>query len=390
MMALTKILIVFAVYTVYPFLECSSKSENKTPMATSAFGMQRMLFYKLDGTGHPYRGTIEPTPGFSATADAERLHRAIRGAGTDENVLIQILARRTNYERQEICASYESLYRNKLVKDIRDDTSGEFKAVLRELTFDLPYLLAKSLYHAMEGVGTNERVLIEILPILWNEELRAVDKAYKRVLEKKGHKNTDRTLLTDITKETSGPFKYALQCLVQAQRDDIPYSQLKDVPTKGIDSIINRDLAERDAKELFDVGVGRPGTNEKRMTRVILGRTPFQLYAVNEAYKRMFARDLTSDIKKEASGDYRKVLLTALRYAIDRPRMIAEWFHDAMSGIGTKDYTLMRLLITRAEIDLEDVKRAYENLYGKSLVQKIRSETSGDYMKVFLTLLNAT
>ncbi|VDQ07506.1 unnamed protein product [Trichobilharzia regenti] len=82
------------------------------------------------------------------------------------------MARRTNYERQEICQSF--------MNELKSETSGDFRKVLCQLVVDTPYMLAKSLYYAMKGLGTNDRVLIEILTTLWNDEIRAVAEAYKK------------------------------------------------------------------------------------------------------------------------------------------------------------------------------------------------------------------
>ncbi|KAF5406027.1 Annexin [Paragonimus heterotremus] len=311
----------------------------------------------------------------------------MKGAGTDEDTLINILARRTNHERQEICASYKSQYNKTLREDIKSDTSGQFKTVLCELCLDAPYMLAKSLYYAMKGVGTNERVFIEVMTTLWNDEIKAVEAAYLQVLKDEKIEDPKRTLTTDLTSETSGDFQYALTLLAQAQRDDIPAIQLKAIPQNGVQSVVNKELADSDAKELLAAGASKVGTNEKRISRIVCGRTPFQLAADAETYARLFGKSLLDDMNSELSGDYRTLVVTLIRYATDRPSLIAEWLNDAMQGIGTRDYTLMRLLITRSEIDLEDVKEAYAKHYGQRLVDKIRNDTSGDYRRVLLKLL---
>ncbi|VDP25169.1 unnamed protein product [Schistosoma curassoni] len=336
----------------------------------SKFGITRSLIHAFDPHGKHYTPTIKPTTGFSASADAERLHRAMKCPGTDETAIINILARRTNYERQELCRSYKSLYKH--------------------LVVDTPYMLAKSLYYAMKGLGTNDRVLIEIFTTLWNDETRAVADAYKQVLKDKGIEESERSLVTDMKKEISGDYEYALMCLVQAERDEIPVLQLKAIPEKGINSIINHELAEADAKDLYASGVGRVGTSEKRITRVICNRTPYQLYLTSEIYFKMYGKTLLEHIESETSGDYRKLLVAILRYAIDRPGLIAEWLHDSMAGLGTKDYALMRLLITRSEIDLQDIMNSYESIYGKSLLNAVIDDTSGDYRRTLCVLLGET
>ena len=46
----------------------------------------------------------------------------------------------------------------------------------------------------------------------------------------------------------------------------------------------------------------------------------------------------------------------------------------------------MRILITRDEIDMPQIKQYYKQLYGKDMVEAIRSEISGDYQKLMIEL----
>ncbi|CAH8517024.1 unnamed protein product [Dicrocoelium dendriticum] len=229
----------------------------------SAFGPQRSWYHKLDGYGRPMRPTIEPTPGFSASADAERLHRAVKGAGTDEQTIIDILAHRTNHERQQICAAYQNQYKQSLRQDLKDDTSGDFRTVLCELVHDMPYLLAKALYYAMKGHGTNERVLIEVMVTLWNDEMKAVAEAYKQVLK---DEKIDETMSA-------------------IPMDNVHFLFL-------LHSYPGRQL----------------GTTEQRISRVLCGRTTFQVAADAEAYEKATGTSLLDAMEKELTGDYRKLI----------------------------------------------------------------------------------
>lgn len=55
-------------------------------------------------------GTVQPFKPFNPVEDSERLNEAMSGFGTDETVIIDILPRRTNDQRQEIKAKYQDKF----------------------------------------------------------------------------------------------------------------------------------------------------------------------------------------------------------------------------------------------------------------------------------------
>lgn len=59
-----------------------------------------------------------------------------------------------------------------------------------------------------------------------------------------------------------------------------------------------------------------------------------------------------------------------------------------MSGLGTSDNDLIRIIVSRSEVDLQEVKEAYQRMYETSLSEAVESECGGDYKLMLLNIIN--
>lgn len=71
----------------------------------------------------------------------------------------------------------------------------------------------------------------------------------------------------------------------------------------------------------------------------------------------------------------------------DRAEYFASQFKKSMQGLGTNDRQLIRLMITRCEIDLHDIKVAFERKYGQTLRSYVSGDTSGHYKYALYALM---
>ena len=72
----------------------------------------------------------------------------------------------------------------------------------------------------------------------------------------------------------------------------------------------------------------------------------------------------------------------------NKPRFIAKQFHASMKGLGTNDEYLISLVIRyRNPSFLKLVRNEYVQLFGKELKDAIESETSGDYKKLLVAIV---
>ena len=58
-----------------------------------------------------------------------------------------------------------------------------------------------------------------------------------------------------------------------------------------------------------------------------------------------------------------------------------------MKGLGTNDTILIRVLVSRDEIDIGRIKRYYKQLYNITLYEAVQKNISGDYQKLLLALI---
>ncbi|XP_041124819.1 annexin A7-like isoform X1 [Polyodon spathula] len=322
--------------------------------------------YEQPMMGMPaYEGTIKPTPNFNAEKDAEILRKAMKGFGTDEQAIIDVVSRRTNSERQKIKAMFKTLYGKDVIKDLKSELSGNMEEVILALFMPPTYFDAWSLRHAMKGAGTQENVLIEILCTRDNKQIRDIVQCYNTEFQ--------RDLEKDIRKDTSGHFERLLISMCQGNRDE--------------NQTVNLQKAQEDAQRLYQAGEGKLGTDESSFNMILATRSFPQLKATIEAYATIGKRQLESAIDKEFSGSVESGLKAIVKCAQNRPAYFAERLFKAMKGAGTDDSTLSRIIVTRSEIDLVQIKQAYMQMYQKTLHTAVHGETSGDYRKLLLAIV---
>uniref|UniRef100_A0A8C3VB00 Annexin n=1 Tax=Catharus ustulatus TaxID=91951 RepID=A0A8C3VB00_CATUS len=311
------------------------------------------------------QGTIQAAPNFDAGRDAEILRKAMKGFGTDEQAIINVVANRSNDQRQKIKAAFKTMYGKDLIKDLKSELSGNVEELILALFMPSTYYDAWSLRHAMKGAGTQERVLIEILCTRTNQEIREIVNCYKSEF--------GRDIEEDIRSDTSGHFERLLISMCQGNRDE--------------NQTVDYQKAQEDAQRLYQAGEGKLGTDESCFNMVLASRSFPQLKATVEAYSRIANRDLLSSIDREFSGNVERGLKTIVQCALNRPAFFAERLYYSMKGAGTDDSTLIRIVVTRSEIDLVQIKQMFTQMYQKTLATMIASDTSGDYRKLLLAIV---
>ena len=224
-----------------------------------------------------------------AEYDAYCLNSALKGLGTKEGVVNEIIGSRTPQELQAIKQVYAANYGELLENHIASDTSGDHQKLLLALLqgqrsqATQPDMAgcqqdAAALYQAGEGKwGTDENTFIRIFSTRSPAELGLINQYYKQ--------NANKGLLGAINSEFSGDTKDLLDTIVRA--NVYPHGYY--------------------AKNIYD-SVKGAGTNDSKLIRNICARQAVDLPYIKQAYQNDYGSDMLTDIQADSSGNYRKVI----------------------------------------------------------------------------------
>ena len=213
--------------------------------------------------------------------DATYLYKAMKGMGTDEDTVIEILCSRANVEIIKIKAEYQRLFKEDLEKRVYSETSGNLRKILISIIQcqrsenSVPNdaecrQIAQDLYKAGEGkLGTDEQ--------FFNKVFFSINNYYSQF--------STRTLKQAVDSEFSGDAKLALNTILEATISPPNYyARNINKSVKGL------------------------GTRDKKLIRNIVSREDIDMKEIRESYRNLFGKDMVEDIKDDTSGDYQKIL----------------------------------------------------------------------------------
>ncbi|KAG7271636.1 hypothetical protein CRUP_012156 [Coryphaenoides rupestris] len=271
-------------------------------------------------------------------------------------------------------------YNRDMEEDIVQETSGHFKkmlVVLLQVCSPPPppiILIRRDLSGTRDESGVADADLVEqdaqdlfaageeqwgtdeakFIMILGNRSVTHLKMAYKKSLE------------GDIQSDTSGHFCRILVSLVQGAREE------------GQADI---ERANADAQELADACNADSDDMEMKFMSILCTRSFPHLRRVFQEFVRFSNKDIEQIIKKEMSGDVKNAFYAIVRSVKNQPSYFADRLYKAMKGLGTDDRALIRIMVSRCEVDLFNIRKEFKETHDESLHDFIQGDTSGDYRK---------
>ena len=136
--------------------------------------------------------------------------------------------------------------------------------------------------------------------------------------------------------------------------------------------------------ELDKLEAAVTGKDENYFIDLTLNKTNSERIKLRDDYKAKFGRDLLEDFEKNFKSDFLETLIGVFKSPAEYD---ADLLYKAMKGIGSDKDIITEVLCFRNPERINQIKEKFQEKYGKDLVAEIKSETSGDYQKIVLKLL---
>jgi annexin A7/11 len=148
-------------------------------------------------------------------------------------------------------------------------------------------------------------------------------------------------------------------------------------------------LVVEQAAVLNDTGKGKLVASDQEIFNRILSHDNFALLReVFQEYKKVSGRTIEEAVTAEIAGDLREAMLAIIESVYSGPAFFAKRLFLALDGILTSDdATIIRIIVSRSEIDLGLIKTEFERLYDRTLLSVVKNKTSGDFKHVLCRII---
>lgn len=211
----------------------------------------------------------------------------MRGLGTDEEQIVELLTQRSNAQRQQIAAYFRDVLGRDCVDDLKSELGGDFERVIVALMTEPVEYLCAQLHAAMAGCGTDERVLVEVLCTMTNAEMGRLVVKYEELF--------GRPLAEHMCSETDGFFRRLLTLIVTGVRDE--------------SGEVDAEAAKEQAGQLWAAGEAKLGTDEEVFNRVLSHGSFEHLRLVFDEYRALSGQTIEQAIEHEVDGDLQEALM---------------------------------------------------------------------------------
>ena len=281
----------------------------------------------------------------SPMSDLENIKNFIQNS--EKSKIVELICKLSNEQRQNLKQMYLSSYGTELDKDLKSALSGDAEDLILGLMKTPVDFDAEQIYLSMKGIGTDEDTLSEMIATRPSRRLIRIRERY--------HELYNETLENDIKGDTSDYYRNILIAMIQGGRSDNPYpnsQKMKEIVQKLTED--NDSIKDNFVSYFVNCSYG-------------------EICTICREYEKATGKYILDSIKNIFSSDEYNFFSILLNYISDPGKFFAEKIH------GFKDKDLIRIIVSRNEENMDEIRDSYKELYNIELIEDIKNNTKGDF-----------
>ena len=290
--------------------------------------------------------------------DVEDLKQLIENA--DYSSMTDFITRKTHKERMRLRQVYKQKFDKDLMSDLKSSFAGIYLKIILGLftdpvEFDIDYI-----YKCLKE-DASYNILIEIFASRPDWYLNKIKNLYQR--------KYNIELEEHIKEGTLDDFKKLLLQILQSERST---NQSPDVDQC---KKLAEDLEQEESENLT---VDSPIINS-----IFIKSSPQELVSISQEYNKSTQKLITQTINEHFKGNVKNLLNAILMAKISPSEYYANVIHESIDD----EDIILKVIISRAEIDFTQIKKYYLKLYENNVVNDIKKD-SHEYTNLLVAICN--
>ena len=290
--------------------------------------------------------------------DVEDLKQLIENA--DYSSMTDFIIRKTHKERMRLRQVYKQKFDKDLMSDLKSSFAGIYLKIILGLftdpvEFDIDYI-----YKCLKE-DTSYNILIEIFASRPDWYLNKIKNLYQR--------KYNIELEEHIKEGTLDDFKKLLLQILQSERST---NQSPDIDQC---KKLAEDLEQEESENLT---VDSPIINS-----IFIKSSPQELVSISKEYNKSTQKLITQTINEHFKGNVKNLLNAILMAKISPSEYYANFIHESIDD----EDIILKVIISRAEIDFTQIKKYYLKLYENNVVNDIKKD-SHEYTNLLVAICN--
>jgi len=328
-----------------------------------------------------------------ALEKAQGLYKAMKGLGANKTAMTEITGTMNTAQRRAVRTQFETVVDPKkgLLRWLKSELGGSQEKLFCACYESAGEYDARLIMNALAGMGYNSELLIEVVCTRTWQQLCELRKAWvdcqyikhNECVDKQAGKYLTGGVVKAIQDETKkimsgNHFQALMNTLLTRERP--PNAKPNDQQVQQDAEVLNRYIKQE-----------KKSAQKEKFIEIYTTRSWAHLAALSERFSDVSKKYTLNAAIQKAFGegsDTSQALRVITSFCSQPYDFWAERLRKSMKGVGTNDDMLIRIVVTRAEVDMQNIKTVFGQRYGdgKTLKNWIQDDVSGHYQRLLLHL----